>query len=438
MANLNEVSSFEPVYRLEKTDKVLGGPGGVANVPLQNLANRTKYLFDAIAALESGGGPFPFNASAGVLPTGGTDGPGVGGIKRKDTYYVTVAGTVAGVTLQIGDTLTAKNDDADDINEFVILQANSSLATPTILGMVKLVQNLSGGSAADAVLSVAGLITLFAQINNPTFTGDPKAPTPASGNNSQSIANTAWVFARLNEVATALNNALSAETNARTNADTAEANARSSADNSLNNAKADKSINIGTNGGLQGGGNLSADRTLSIAAGGVDTSKLADGSVTTNKIGAGQVNVSKLATDVNDKWRGNGARTDLIVDFTGIQGLTGKTYGRYLYYMPRNLAFLRPFVYIQFQARRDSGGVDRIQCLLQRNPNPDSGGTWSTIQNIIYRLDGDSWTTCVMSTIDTSATVGDNYYRVVCTNVEGVANVWSDDSLVNIFSIPCY
>lgn len=248
MAYQPEVATYEAgVYQLEKLDPVLGGVGGKSNLPLLHLANRTAWLKQAIDTLESGGGPFEYNASAGTLPIGGTNGPGVAGIKRKDTYFVTVAGTVSGVTLQIGDQLTAKVDEAAAIGDFVIVQANSELATPTVIGMVKLVQNISAGTQNDATLSITGLINLFAQLASPTFTGAPKAPNPADADSSTQIATTAWVVARILEEATARGNAVSAEANSRNNADndlqnqitdvitnlTAESIQRSNADNAM-------------------------------------------------------------------------------------------------------------------------------------------------------------------------------------------------------------
>lgn len=54
MANLAESSTFDAgVYQIELTDPVIGGPSGVTNAPLKNLANRTKYLKDHVDALES-------------------------------------------------------------------------------------------------------------------------------------------------------------------------------------------------------------------------------------------------------------------------------------------------------------------------------------------------------------------------------------------------
>src|SRR3982750_2012131 len=165
--NLTEVSVFDNVYQLETTDPVLGGPGGIANRQAQNLANRTKFLLDAINALDGSGGPFNLDASGGVLPAAGS-GP-AGAIKRKDLYVVTVAGTISSIPLQQGDELIARIDNAVLITDYIVLQGNAVLATSTVLGLVKLAQDLSLGSAADATLSLAGLISLFAKLASPAF-----------------------------------------------------------------------------------------------------------------------------------------------------------------------------------------------------------------------------------------------------------------------------
>ena len=44
MAILTPTASFDNVYQLETTDPVLGGAGGIANTPAQQLLNRTEYL----------------------------------------------------------------------------------------------------------------------------------------------------------------------------------------------------------------------------------------------------------------------------------------------------------------------------------------------------------------------------------------------------------
>lgn len=45
MTNLTEVANFDPVvYQIATTDDVVGGPGGIANLQAQALADRTQYL----------------------------------------------------------------------------------------------------------------------------------------------------------------------------------------------------------------------------------------------------------------------------------------------------------------------------------------------------------------------------------------------------------
>lgn len=51
MANLPESSIFEPnIYRLETVDPVLGGASGISNLQAKQLTNRTRYLYDQLAA----------------------------------------------------------------------------------------------------------------------------------------------------------------------------------------------------------------------------------------------------------------------------------------------------------------------------------------------------------------------------------------------------
>lgn len=52
MANLPEESKFDDgVYQLELTDPVIGGPNGISNRPIRNLANRTQWLKAQISSI---------------------------------------------------------------------------------------------------------------------------------------------------------------------------------------------------------------------------------------------------------------------------------------------------------------------------------------------------------------------------------------------------
>jgi hypothetical protein len=60
MANLTESQTYDAgVYQLETTDPVVGGPDGISNAPLKNLANRTAYLKKHVDDIESGSFALP-------------------------------------------------------------------------------------------------------------------------------------------------------------------------------------------------------------------------------------------------------------------------------------------------------------------------------------------------------------------------------------------
>ena len=46
MGDLTPELSWDNVYQIEKTDAVLAGPDGIANIPHQHLLNRTQYLYE--------------------------------------------------------------------------------------------------------------------------------------------------------------------------------------------------------------------------------------------------------------------------------------------------------------------------------------------------------------------------------------------------------
>lgn len=152
----------------------------------------------------------------------------------------------------------------------------------------------------------------------------------------------------------------------------------------------------------------------------------------------GVVSAANLSSDVIDLIRGVGSSSTNLVDFEPAAILASKTYSRSLLHCSRNMDRLKLYVKAQFQAKRDTGGLDVVQCLLQRNPDPDGVGSWTTIHTRSYRLDGDGWTTVIVDTIDTSAIQGDNYYRVVATNTVGGLNWFSDEISYLIFGVPIF
>lgn len=68
----------------------------------------------------------------------------------------------------------------------------AQLDSPTFIGDPKAPTPAAGD--ADTSIATTGFVdTYFAKKDSPTFTGDPKAPTPAAGDNDTSIATTAFV-----------------------------------------------------------------------------------------------------------------------------------------------------------------------------------------------------------------------------------------------------
>lgn len=130
-----------------------------ANVPV--AGDNLEKLYNLIFGI----GAFAGNhdASAGALPLTGT-GP-AGAINKGDYWIVTIGGTIAGIagadTLQPNDVIYAKQAGANLAAHFFGVNTNVDLATPTELGLVKLVQELVGAGLADTVLSSAAVKILL-------------------------------------------------------------------------------------------------------------------------------------------------------------------------------------------------------------------------------------------------------------------------------------
>lgn len=93
MAYLVETASYDTgVYQLETTDPVAGGPSGVANSPLKNLANRTAYLKAHVDALENSRAPKDSPTFTGT-PSGPTAAAGT-----NTTQFATTAFVQAGLS----------------------------------------------------------------------------------------------------------------------------------------------------------------------------------------------------------------------------------------------------------------------------------------------------------------------------------------------------
>lgn len=117
------------------------------------------YVDGIVAGLGNLEGSFAAG-SATNFPTG------TGGTKKGDYWYVTSAGTVQGVTLNIGDVLVAKIDNASTTlsTDWIFLESNRDQATTTVLGVVRLATTAEaqGLTESSAVLTPAALATVTA------------------------------------------------------------------------------------------------------------------------------------------------------------------------------------------------------------------------------------------------------------------------------------
>lgn len=213
MANLPEVSTFDAgVYQIETSDPVLGGPTGISNLQAKALANRTKYLKDHVDALEASAANM---ASQTYVQDEIAKLDFKQSVRVATTANITLSGgqTIDGIALTSGDRVLVKNQTTGAQNGIYVVSASAwSRATDAndsaevTAGMM--VSVAEGAVNADTVWKLVtndpitlGVTTLtfyditfgYAPLNSPALTGNPTAPTPASGDNDTSIATTAFV-----------------------------------------------------------------------------------------------------------------------------------------------------------------------------------------------------------------------------------------------------
>jgi hypothetical protein len=118
-----------------------------------------------------------WDASGGTFPTAGTGTNG--GIRRGDTYNVTVAGTLGGIARDVGDTFYANTPTPGQVAaNWSRFEANTEQATPSGRGTVKIasttdVDNATNTNNTDAItpsLLWRGMAKLLSAVNNWTGT----------------------------------------------------------------------------------------------------------------------------------------------------------------------------------------------------------------------------------------------------------------------------
>ena len=191
-------------------------------------------------------------------------------------------GTVTSITAQSplsGGTITSTGTIGLNANS-ITNSYLSTMAANTIKG------NNSGSSAQPQDLTVAQTMTLLgaAPLNSPTFTGNPQAPTPATGDSSVSIATTAYVQAQ---------------------------------------GYVPNSVSIIAGTGLAGGGTLAASRTLSLAA-------IANNNILANISGSSAAPVANTLSAVVDNAMGSTQGSILYRNATAWVALGPGTNGQIL------------------------------------------------------------------------------------------------------------
>ncbi|WP_010089508.1 gp53-like domain-containing protein [Burkholderia ubonensis] len=167
MTDLVESSTWTPgIRQFETSDPVEGGPDGIDNVPLRQLANRTRFLKDAYEALVDAQNPYP--------------------------QYATIVQMQAAISALVD----AAPGALDTLNELAKALGNDP----------------------NFATTMTNALALKAALDSPIFTGTPKAPTPPQFDNSTKLATAAFVQ-------TAMGNLQSFTMNPGTNATLTQAQA---------------------------------------------------------------------------------------------------------------------------------------------------------------------------------------------------------------------
>ena len=187
MANLREQSIWETgVYQIEENDPVHGGPNGITNRPIKQLANRTVWLKNELASSVQA-----INASLANLSNNKADkalnlvaGDGLTGGGDLSSSRSLSLGTPSKITATTTNTAVS-NTHSHEIDK----------ASTTTQGIVQLNDSLTSSATDRALTANQGKVLndTKANIASPTFTGTPKAPTPSSNSNDTTLATTAFV-----------------------------------------------------------------------------------------------------------------------------------------------------------------------------------------------------------------------------------------------------
>lgn len=214
MATQAETVSFPSVYQWETTDPVLGGLGGVANLPLLQLTARTRFTLDKATALEAAvellapkNSPLLTGTPRAPTPPRGSNGTEV----ATAGFVRAAAGGIVTVAITGNRYLTAEEAGSACIIVVGVLTADAFLLFPDAPGRWTVFNATAGGFQVRARLSYGGAFqaisggtvqTVFSNggdvfpahsdYRDAFLSGIPTAPTAPDGTNTIQVASTAF------------------------------------------------------------------------------------------------------------------------------------------------------------------------------------------------------------------------------------------------------
>lgn len=146
-ANAVTLSKLQQIAGLKVLGNLSGSTADVAEVTvITDLASATSTSLATSSAIKTyidgtvgglGNLEGAWDASSGSFPVGSSP---VAGTKAGDYWYVSVAGTVGGVSFNVGDVIIAKVNNASTSSaaDWIQLEVNRDQATETVLGLVEI------------------------------------------------------------------------------------------------------------------------------------------------------------------------------------------------------------------------------------------------------------------------------------------------------------
>lgn len=144
-----------------------------------------------------------YDASVNTFPASGGSGT-AGAVMKGDMWIVSVAGTLGGTAVQIGDSVIANvNTPAQTAGNWNILNSNISYIPEDVANKVTSISGASTDTQYPSAKLAYDQLALKANLNSPTFTGTPTLPTgtiattQSANDNSTKVATTAYADLKL-------------------------------------------------------------------------------------------------------------------------------------------------------------------------------------------------------------------------------------------------